>query len=187
MIDNKNKWLTQNVKGMKKLVFLFASMFMLVLAAEKISAQTGDVTAVITTDIGISQSQALSFGSIAPGDAESVIRISTSGTLRTLISGNATLNSTNDGLRGLFDVSGTPNAGDDITLPGSPVTLTATTGEGAGSATMTVGNFASSPATSSTIGSTGSSSITVGADLTVAASQVSGDYAGTYTITVEYQ
>ncbi len=185
MIDNKNKWLTQNFKGMKKLVFLFASIFMLVLAAEKVSAQ-GDVTAKITTEIGIEQNTALSFGSIAPGDQASVVTISTTGTLRTLTSGNATLNVTDGGAYGAFTVGGTPSAGFDITLPTDPVTLDATTGEGAGTATMTVNTFTSNPSGSGTIGATGSTPLNIGASLNIAVNQVSGDYSGTYDVTVVY-
>lgn len=71
-----------------------------------------------------------------------------------------------------------------VTLPASAVTLT----RSGGTETMSLSSFNSSPNGAFQLDTvTGQSSFTVGGTLTVGANQVPGTYAGTFSVSVEYQ
>ncbi|MEQ3747275.1 MAG: DUF4402 domain-containing protein [Henriciella sp.] len=78
-----------------------------------------------------------------------------------------------------FDVAGEADYSYAITLPSS---VNISNGSGG---TMAVNNFTGSKA-SGTL-TAGADDFTVGGTLTVAANQASGEYTGTFAITVEYQ
>lgn len=78
-----------------------------------------------------------------------------------------------------FSVSGDPGLAFSIVLP-STATLSS------GSASMTVDAFTSSPAGTGTLDTAGQGEVRVGATLQVGASQASGSYSGTFSVTVAY-
>lgn len=78
-----------------------------------------------------------------------------------------------------FALSGDLNASYSITLP-ADCTLSGSAGS------MTADHFASSPSDAGTLGPAGSQRMTLGATLHVAAAQASGNYSGTYAVTLAY-
>ena len=168
---------------MKKLVFLFVSIFVLVVAAQNVKAQpeaaaNGTATAKILEPIAISAINDLEFGSIAAGSSVSDV-VMTSGGVRST-TGNADLYTSDAGQQGTFDVTGESNHTYTITLPDNgDVTLTS------GGNSMDVKDFESTPATGS-LDAAGKQTINVGATLVVGASQAAGSYTGSYTVTVNY-
>ncbi len=148
-------------------------------AGPALAAQaTANANATIIQPIAISKSADLEFGSIAAGTGVSVVRISTAGA-RSLVSGDATLVTGGTVQAAAFTVTGEASTGYDITLPAN-TTLTS------GANNMTVDTFVDSKTGSSTLDGSGNDSFTVGADLTVGASQAVGSYTGTFNVTVNY-
>lgn len=132
--------------------------------------------------LGISQTSALSFGGLELLTGNSTVQIAPQTGARTVVSGVGGINliSDNPGNAGVFSVTGNPSTGITITLPSS-ATLT-----GPGAA-MTVNNFTGYPSsTSATLGSSGTLTLNVGAQLVVNPAQAAGTYSGTYTLTVSY-
>jgi hypothetical protein len=85
---------------------------------------------------------------------------------------------------GSYDITGTANAGFNITLP---TTVTVTGGVPAAGADMTITNWVSNLGASSTIGSTGTKTLLVGATLNVGAAQLPGLYTSApFDVTVQY-
>ncbi len=172
---------------MKKLVFLFTSLFVFVVALQNVNAQKpkavdgdGTATAKIITPIAIEEGNSLSFGSIASGTEESTVKISTEGN-RTLESGDATLYTSDAGQTGTFDVTGAADHTYSITLPANGVVSLA--GDGS---PMAVKDFDCDLGETGLLGSDGKQTLTVGATLVVGDSQASGEYSGTYVVTVNY-
>ncbi|KAF0196210.1 MAG: YapH protein, partial [Bacteroidetes bacterium] len=79
----------------------------------------------------------------------------------------------------IYTATGEPNATYSITLPAST-----TISSGANS--MTVNNFTSDPTPTGLLNGGGSQTINVGATLNVGASQATGNYSGTYDVTIAY-
>ncbi|MFQ5775253.1 MAG: DUF4402 domain-containing protein [Kiloniellaceae bacterium] len=152
----------------------------LTVAADRaIAAQaTATTNATIVTPIAISNVNSLEFGKVAAGTASSVVRISSAGA-RSLVSGDATLVSGGTIQAASFSVTGEASTGYAITLPSS-ITISA------GANNMTVNTFTDSKGGTSTLDGTGNDTFTVGADLTVGASQAAGAYTGTFNVTVNY-
>lgn len=136
---------------------------------------TGNITAVVRSTISVSETTAMNFGEmLSPASA---------GTL--VLAPNGTLTPTGivhygSNVPGVMTVQA--DAGSTITVSIADTTINS------GPNSMTVTNFT----TSSTPGGyvvdgTGHSVINVGATLNVSAGQALGAYAGTYTITVNYQ
>jgi hypothetical protein len=169
---------------MKKLVFLFVSLFVILISAQNAKAQPGasadgTASATILTPIEIEAVNELKFGSIAAGQEESEVEISIGGA-RNKLSGDADLYTSEVGQPGTFLVKGAANHTYAITLPADEtVTLT-----GAGTA-MKVKTFKSNPENTGTL-TGGNQTINVGATLVVGASQTAGSYTGTYTVKVNY-
>ncbi len=142
------------------------------------ASDTGTANATIIAPITITAVLTLEFGQIVTGAAASVVRISTAGA-RSLVSGNASL-SGGTFRAATFDVTGEPSTTYAITLPAGAATLTS------GGDTMTVDTWVSNPTPTGTLSGGGTETISVGADLNIGASQASGAYTGTYTMTVDY-
>ena len=142
------------------------------------ASDTGTANATIIAPITISANLTLEYGQIVTGSSASVVRISTAGA-RSLVSGDASL-SGGTFRAGTFDITGEPSATYAITLPGSAATLTS------GGNTMTVDTWVSSVGATGTLSGGGLETFTVGADLNVGATQASGAYTGTYSVTVDY-
>ncbi len=142
------------------------------------ASDTGKANATNIAQITISANLTLEFGQIVTGTGASVVRVTTAGA-RSLVSGDATL-SGGTFRAATFDVTGEPSTTYAITLPGGSETLTS------GGDTMTIDTFTSNPTPTGTLSGGGTETISVGADLNIGASQASGSYSGTYTVTVNY-
>lgn len=144
------------------------------------SSATANGTAKITvfnslTAGGIGANGAvLDFGSVAPGVTASI--------------------KPSDANAAGFEFSGQKNASVDITIPSS---ITMTSGSGFNASTLTVDNISAvnntsnsqsgaSDGTGSKLGDSGNLYMWIGGDVAVPTSQSSGDYTGTFTVTVSY-
>jgi len=161
---------------MNKLLLAAAGAAMLAGAAIAADADS-TAGAEIIAPLQISNSAALYFGTIAPSlTAGDTVVVSAAGAK----SCGAELTClTDDHTAAQFDVTGEADASYTISLPTS-VSIS----NGAG-ANMTVDNFTGSKATGTLV--SGSDSFNVGGTLDVAANQATGEYTGTFTVTVEYQ
>jgi len=137
--------------------------------------ETGDASASIVSPIVITETTSMDFASIiadAAGDTVTLTPLSgISSTGASTFSGTTTA--------ALFDVTGDGNAA---------VTIAFSTGDvlsGAGT-DMPLGNFAHNAGGSPAFDASGDLQFSVGADLTVGASQTAGAYTGTYTLSVDY-
>jgi Mat/Ecp fimbriae major subunit len=138
---------------------------------------TGTATAVILQAITVTQNQAMNFGDIfQTGGAGTVVMTSTgaiSGTGFTFYGATAP---------GQFTAVGSA---------GAPAVISFSTGDTltSGANTIAMGSYTTSVASPTTFpGTTGSGSLvfTVGATLTIGATQATGNYTGNYTVTVNY-
>lgn len=139
----------------------------------------------------ISTSQNLSFGTFTPGGGGTVV-VSPAGA-RTATGGVTLFTAAqfSQPAAASYIVANPSNGVSSftITLPASSVILTRT----GGTATMSVGTFTSNPVTGQGTNKKGfgqlaggSGNFTVGATLTVGASQAAGTYTGTYSVTVAF-
>lgn len=173
---------------MRKTVFLLASLFVMVLATQRVNAQSTatatDVpaTATIVKAISIDKVKDLQFGKIIAAPTAGQVAIQTNGS-RTIAAGNVVLfNQGSDHQAASFKTMGTPGAGYSLVLPADgSVSLTRT----GGTETMTIEGFVHS-ANGTLDASTGEETFNVGATLNVGANQAPGEYAGTFTVTAAY-
>lgn len=172
---------------MKKLVLLFASLFIIVIAVQNVKAQTNatasaETSATIITPIAISKTADLNFGNIVAGTAGTV----TVGTNDSRSStGGVTLPAATPGTitAAQFAVTGLASATYSITTPSSfNVTRSS------GSETMEVNTFVTDPTPTGTLDGSGAQTVKVGATLEVGANQQAGTYvnAADLVITVAY-
>lgn len=131
------------------------------------SSQTAYAKAIVKTSLGISKSLDLEFGDRFPGDAMSTITPESSSSAK-------------------FLVSGEPTRAYNIILPAQ---LNITTGNGVGAdKQIPVIRFNSSPSRSGKLDALGQEVLRVGATLgNIKPTQESGNYTGTFTVTVVYQ
>ncbi len=173
---------------MRKTVFLLASLFVMMLATQRVNAEgpasasaTANATATIITPISITNVADLNFGNIVAGTGAGTVTVATTGTRTStgdviLPSANAVQGTVN---AAQFKVTGLADATYAITLPTS-IYISETGGE-----TMTVDNFTSNPSGTGSLAG-GTQTLSVGARLNVGAGQVAGDYTGTFNVTVAY-
>src|SRR6185437_3309464 len=138
------------------------------------TSATGTASATILSQISVTQSTAMAFGSIAPNSAGGSVVLSPAGTISPVAG---------------FVFSGSPAAGSfSVTgAVGQPVVVSYSTGDtltGPGTA-MPLGTFTNN-AVPATFPAGGNFTLNVGATLTVNANQAAGAYAGNYTVTVNY-
>ena len=156
-------------------------------ASQALTVQ-GDVQANILASLSFTKVDTLDFGSIMSDSVGSVVRIAPITGARTLASGSGTLvtgGTENDGTFALDGIDGM------TVLIDIPTSATVTSG----GHNMTVSNFSwsydgdtpSNVDGSVTLGLGGALILSIGADLTVGASQPAGLYTGTYGVTVNYQ
>ena len=172
---------------MKKTVFLLASLFVMMLATQRVNAQnpataSANATATIITPITIAFQEHLNFGNIVAGTDAGTVTVTASTTparssTRGVILPIATPGTFN---AARFTVSGLADATYTITLPAS-ATITHTDG----ATTMTVDEFTSDPDEAGVL-TGGTQDLSVGARLNVGAGQVAGDYTGEFSVTVAY-
>jgi hypothetical protein len=145
---------------------------------------TASASATIITPITIVKNVDMNFGNVAvSATIAGTAVLAPAGTRTTGGAGGVTLPATNGTVAAAsFTVSGQGSYTYAITLP---VSCTITD---AGSHTMTVNAFTSSPATTGTLSAGGSQTLTVGATLNVAAAQAAGSYtnAAGVPVTVNY-
>lgn len=155
---------------------LLLSQFLSADIAHAASADA-NASAVVVAPISITNTGDISFGKFAAGTGGTVV-MSPAGSRSK--SGGVVLLTGSAGYAAHFSVTGDSGATYAITLPSS-ATVTHTDGE----TTMDIGTFTSSPSSPGTLTS-GTQNLLVGATLTVASSQLAGVYAGSFSVSVEY-
>jgi hypothetical protein len=177
---------------MKRLIFIAAGIFLMVFAGKNAVAQEGvsnDIAesvpagATIMQIIAIEQVEDMHFGSIVPGTEAGTVLLGTDGT-RTET--NVTLFTTAPGSNeqahaASFTVTGEGSYAYTVSLPTS-INLS-----GTGTA-MVVDNFThnATGTLSENLGTQGTETFAVGATLNVNANQATGEYTGTFDVTVTY-
>jgi hypothetical protein len=136
--------------------------------------QTGNASAQIQQAISITEDTAMDFGTIAVDTSGGTVTIDSAGS----VSGPAGYTFSGSPAAGTFTASG--DASTAVTISFTAGSLT-----GPGTA-MTLNNFTHDAGGSPATDGTGDLTFNVGADLAVNASQASGAYSGTYTVTVNY-
>lgn len=128
-------------------------------------------------EIGIINTQSLSFGTFVAGDG--TITISADGMRAT--TGDVVPLASDPGFAGQFVLTGDASSTFSVTLPvDGSVTMTN------GIHNMPINRFTSSPASTGTLSAAGSQVLSVGGRLDVARDQVAGDYSGSFMIVVDY-
>ena len=144
---------------------------------------TATATAIIVTPIAITKTADMNFGNVAVIGTAGTVVLTPAGSRSA--TGGVTLPATAGTVAAAaFNVTGIGSYTYAITLPTTALTLT----RNSGTETMDVNNFTSSPSGTGTL-SSGAQTITVGATLNVAGSQVAGTYVSapsTFTVTVNY-
>ena len=157
----------------------FAVLAVSILGFATINAQAaeGTATATVITPIAITAVNQLDFGKFAGFTGGNVVM--TAGGSRSFT--GTVVAGVNAGNAASFSVTGDAGSTYAITLPTS-ATLT---GPGTD---MVVGTFISSPTVvaGGTLNGSGAQTLSVGATLVVPASQVAGNYSGTFDVTVAY-
>lgn len=162
---------------MKKITFILFALIAGTTFAQDSKSATANAAADIVSPIGISAQQDLNFGKVANNTAGTVV-ISNEGVVTGLsqIGGSAPK-------AAAFDITAANGFAYTITLPGSDIELTHSNGTGTNDI-MIVNNFNHNATT--TTGSGSAQEIGVGATLNVDASQATGNYTGTFDVTVSY-
>jgi len=127
--------------------------------------------------IGISNTRALAFGELVAGVTSGTAVVSPAGAR--ILTGGVSAGNSGGITSASFTVTGIPLLTFAITLPSSAAIT-------AGGNSMTVNTFTSSPSGTGQLSVLGSQTVTVGATLNVGASQASGSYTGTFSVTVVY-
>lgn len=135
---------------------------------------TGTANATVIVPITITAGTALNFGTFAANSTGGTVAITTASARSS--TGSVALSSTTPGVAGSFTVTGNASSTFAITNPG---TFNVTSGANSMAVNLT------GLATTGTL-TAGSATILVPGTLTVGASQAAGNYAGTYTMAVEY-
>jgi hypothetical protein len=167
---------------MKKLVFLFAGLFLMAISAESVKAEdqataSANAAATIVTPISITKTVDLNFGAIVPSATAGTVTVGTDNSISgtggvTLIPQLGTHSAAS------FTVNGVIGALFYVTLPGD-VTISSAT------ESMTVSDFTSNA--TGALDASGAEDFNVGATLAVAANQLPGLYEGTFDVTVTYE
>ncbi|HNR28573.1 MAG TPA: DUF4402 domain-containing protein [Bacteroidales bacterium] len=144
------------------------------------ATQNANAGATIVTPISLVKNIDLNFGNIAAGASDFTVALSATGT-RTSSGGIGTLPSvTGTVAAAKFTASGLAEAQYSVSLPASPITISAGSGKD-----MTVSGFVAD--TDDKVLTGGSDEFTVGATLNVKANQAAGAYTGTFNVTVAYE
>lgn len=131
------------------------------------------------SDIAITDTQALSFGSFV-ADSGGSVTVSTNGNRNA--GGSVVLIPSSQGTAAEFTVSGDPGATYTIQLPGND--FVSLTGPGVD---MFVNDFTSNPSgAGGELGAGGSQVLSVGGTLNVGSDQTPGSYSGGFSVTVNY-
>ncbi len=168
---------------MKKVTIILTGVILMTIAALNANAQGSSATAAasatarIITPIAITNTQGLAFGNIAASAALGTVTVSPAG-VRTS-TGGVTPSAIGTFNNAIYTATGENNATYSISLPAS-------TTISSGANNMTVNGFTSNPTPTGLLNASGSQTITVGATLNVGANQATGNYTGTYNVTIAY-
>jgi hypothetical protein len=135
--------------------------------------------ATVLKSLSVLKQADLDFGNLAAAGAGTAVIDATSGALTTT---GAVTPIGAAAHRAAFTATGSKNSVVIIRLPKNPVTLTRV----GGTQTMTVSNWTLDGATNRKIPPGNAFTFGVGGTLNVAAGQLDGTYAGTFTVTVQY-
>lgn len=141
------------------------------------------ITLTLWSSLKMNEQTPLFFGILDITSGASVVRLNAQTGQRSVVSGagNVVLSGGQSSSAGRFKISGQPNVTVSVSLPTS-ITLTGSSG-----GSLNVNNFSGYPASNQlTLDSSGDGTLYVGADVNIGASQPSGTYSGTYTVTVNY-
>jgi hypothetical protein len=145
---------------------------------------TANATATVVRPITITKVNDLRFGAFSTSASGQTVQITTAGA-RTL---TGALGVTSTVGAASFTVAGEGGLTYAISLPSTTVTIQ--TDDGGAGETMAVTAFTSNPlgtgTLSGTLGGAGNQTLSVGATLTTVASQVAGNYTGSFTVAVDY-
>ena len=170
---------------MKKSFFACLSLlglFIISSPADAVNA-TGTAKAIVVGELKISQTRALDFGTFSPGLSGGTVAVTGNGSdvsVPTTTTTTGSVTSLVGGAYPIFTITGDANRLVNFTRPG-----TATLTKSGGSATM-LATFSGSPSIQFNISALGFYLVGLNATLTVAGSQESGTYNGTYTVTANY-
>lgn len=139
---------------------------------------TATVAANIISTMTVTTRNGLGFGDISASAVPGAVAMTPDGSRN--VAGGVSINSAIAGTPAAFDLAGTANASFAISLPDSAVLSDGTAN------TMIVDGFASSPAATGVMDSSGQQTLFVGGTLHVNANQPFGAYTGQMAITVEY-
>lgn len=138
---------------------------------------TGNASAIIKATITATETTRMNFGTISAAASAGTVKISPAGVVTS--STNDTYNNPTT-TAGVFSI---------VAEPSTALTISFTNGTlNNGVNSMALSNFTttSTPASNTTAPTTGALTLNVGADLAVGASQASGSYTGTYSVTLSY-
>jgi len=168
---------------MKKLFILFIAVVGFGVSTYAQVDATASSTATIVTPIAITKTVDMNFGNVSVNGSLGTVVLAPAGT-RSTTGGVTTPATVGTVTAASFDITGQASYTYSITLPAAPVTLTHTNAVN----TMTASTFTSSPTPTGTLSVGGTQTITVGATLNVAGSQLAGVYATLtpFTVTVNY-
>ncbi|MCO5256874.1 MAG: DUF4402 domain-containing protein [Lentimicrobium sp.] len=167
---------------MKKVTIILTGVILMAITSMNVfgqgSSATDDATATarIITPISLVNTQGLAFGNIAASSNPGTVTITPEGVRSH--TGGVTPSIIGTYNNAIYSATGEPNATYTITLPGS-ISISD------GTNTMSVNNFTSTPA-AGTLSAAGSQTINVGATVNVGASQPTGNYTGSYDVTIAY-
>lgn len=168
---------------MKKVTIILTGVILMALTSVNVFGQgsaateSATATARIIIPIQLENTQGLVFGNIASSASIGTVTISPSGTRSH--SGGVTPSVIGAFNNAIYTATGEPNATYTITLPAS-ITISS------GGNNMTVNGFTSDPTPTGTLGAGGTQTINVGATVNVGANQATGNYSGTYDVTIAY-
>jgi hypothetical protein len=178
----QNKSMVANISA--KLAILGCAGLLLAggnaMATDSTATTNVATAATVVTPMAITAATALNFGTFAASATAGTLAMSTTN-VRTPT--NVTLIATNGGAASSITVAGAVGATFTVVLPIADQTLTSS----GSSMTIKSASFASSLSLNQgVVGAGGSATFTIGATLTVAASQPTGVYSGTYPIYLTY-
>lgn len=133
------------------------------------ASTSASALATVIASISISKNRDLVFGEAAPGDSAKTVAPAESASAE-------------------FSVTGQPNKSYSISLPGNIDMVKSGGSSSNPDQVISVSSFASNPSGSGNLGAGGSQTLNVGASrAAIRATQETGSYAGSFTLTVTYQ
>jgi len=180
---------------MKKTINIFCAVLLMAGFATTGMAQTSATVSAtaagskLIVPMTLTQTSPLHFGTInVLAGTGGTVQLPSNSTTRVISSGLAASTISPVATNAAYSVTGTMNATYALTLPAT-IVVTETVGS---TAVMTINaltarfNGAAADALVSTLSATGTDDFTVGGTLTVTEAQISGIYAGTFPVTVDY-